>query len=180
MTWIQTFSGKKFSFLDPQPKDICIKDIAHHLGNLCRFVGATRTFYSVAQHSVLVSTIVPDKEARNGLLHDAGEAYYGDISSPLKMAMEQVIGKGWNKIIKRIDEVIKATFNFSESINIKWADQVALATEIRDLIPYYNCVNKLLDPLKLKIIPMSPTIATITFLQHYWRLTNDSNYFCNH
>ena len=53
--WIETYSGKRFYILDPRPQDVDIVDIAHALSLLTRFTGHTREFYSVAQHSVLVS-----------------------------------------------------------------------------------------------------------------------------
>lgn len=181
MTWITTYTGKKFSFIDPQPEDICIKDIAHHLGNLCRFVGASSTFYSVAQHSLLVSKLVPRKEAYNGLMHDAGEAYYGDLSKPFKIAMEQIIGSGWNKIIKHIDEVITVKFGVKESDEVKKADKIILAIEKRDLMHNSVFPIDLPEPLTtVMIFPLNPTIATFSFLRRYWRLTDDSNYFHTH
>lgn len=84
--WIQTFSGKKFYPLDPDPELICIEDIAHALSNECRFGNHSKKFYSVAQHSVQMAancfkSTVLRKEA---LLHDASEAYLSDICRPLK------------------------------------------------------------------------------------------------
>ncbi len=84
--YIATYTGKQFYPLDPRPEDVCLEDIAHSLSNLCRFTGHTDTdrFYSVAQHSVICSTIVAPEAALLALLHDAAEAYLGDISRPLK------------------------------------------------------------------------------------------------
>ncbi len=82
--WIATHSGKRVYLEDPQPQDYCIEDIAHALSNTCRFTGHTPHHYSVAQHSILVSRVVPDGFKLAALLHDASEAYLGDISRPLK------------------------------------------------------------------------------------------------
>ena len=82
--FIQTFTGRMFWPIDPQPDEVDIEDIAHALSNVCRFCGHTREFYSVAQHSVLVSEIVPAAFALEGLLHDATEAYISDVARPVK------------------------------------------------------------------------------------------------
>lgn len=82
--WIQTYSGIAFYPLDPRPDEIRIADIAAGLSHQCRFTGHTKQFYSVAQHSVEVSYLVPKRMALRGLLHDASEAYLCDIARPLK------------------------------------------------------------------------------------------------
>src|ERR1700683_336889 len=82
--WIVTFSGRRFYVLDPRPSDVRIEDIAHSLSLQCRFNGHVKNFYSVAQHSVLVSERCDPADALYGLLHDASEAYIGDMSAPLK------------------------------------------------------------------------------------------------
>lgn len=82
--WIETYSGKQF-YLDGTDTDsIVIEDIAHALANLCRYNGHTNRFYSVAEHSVLVSYAVPKEYALWGLMHDASEAYLSDIPRPFK------------------------------------------------------------------------------------------------
>ena len=171
MTYITTHSGQKFSLIDPQPEDVHIKDVAHHLGRICRFNGAVHTFYSVAQHSVFVSSLVEDQIKFTALLHDAGEAYYGDMSSPFKMAMQELVGSRWDVILDRIDRVIKVSFNlkFTDCSEIRLSDRIAMATEIRDLT-YWNLENMALtlptpDPTKLN--PSGPFFATIDFLDTY-------------
>lgn len=84
MTFIITRSGVRFDVLNPRPEDVRLDDIAHSLSHLCRFVGHTDRFYSVAEHSVLVSQLCDDEAAVFGLLHDAAEAYVGDLASPVK------------------------------------------------------------------------------------------------
>lgn len=87
--WIETYTGRKFYPIDPDPDDINIEDIAHALSLICRFNGHCRFFYSVAQHSLGVQ----EELAREGyskvyqlygLLHDAAEAYLADVISPVK------------------------------------------------------------------------------------------------
>lgn len=81
---IQTFTGKVFDFVNPTEDMIDIQDIAHALSNICRFTGHTTEFYSVARHSVLASRMVPQELSLQALLHDATEAYMGDLNKPLK------------------------------------------------------------------------------------------------
>jgi uncharacterized protein len=93
-SWIQMYSGGKFFPLDPKPEDVKIDDIAHALSNVCRFAGQVKRHHSVAIHSVNVSCLLENihgKEATDlcllGLLHDAPEAYFGDIPQPVKKAI---------------------------------------------------------------------------------------------
>lgn len=174
MTFIQTYSGKKFSFVDPQPDDVRLSDIAQHLGKICRFVGACDDFYSVAQHSIFVSKVVLPPDQYDGLMHDAGEAYYGDFSRPLKMAMEQVLGRGWDTILKSIDAVISEEFNVSSPLpeSVHHADRIALATERRDFLRPSNWAwtIDLPRPHPLRLHPMSWEESIIAFKQRYWEL----------
>lgn len=81
---ITTFTGKDINPFDLNPAQVSITDIAHSLSMNCRFNGHVRFFYSVAEHCVHVSHLVPPKYALWGLLHDATEAYIPDMPSPLK------------------------------------------------------------------------------------------------
>lgn len=85
--WMQTFTGRAFYPLDPRPQDIDHVDIAHALSMTCRYGGHTSRFYSVAEHCVLMSYAVAPEHALWALLHDAGEAYVGDMVRPLKLSM---------------------------------------------------------------------------------------------
>lgn len=85
-----TFSGHSVTPLAPEKVEIM--DIGHALSMLCRYTGHSTSFYSVAEHSVLVSHLVPPEFALEGLLHDAHEAYIGDIGSPLKSHLREFKG----------------------------------------------------------------------------------------
>lgn len=82
---IRTFTGMYVNPLSMRPEDIDIRDIAHHLANLCRYTGACPEHYSVGQHSVLVSLYFDTPRMQlAGLLHDGAEAYLNDLASPVK------------------------------------------------------------------------------------------------
>ena len=88
---IQTFLGQRFNVFDPDPRKIHHKDIAHALSMLCRYGGHSSRFYSVAEHSVLMAihfeALGRQDLARVALMHDATEAYMGDLVRPIKLAM---------------------------------------------------------------------------------------------
>lgn len=112
MTWLRTFTGKRFDPLVPRYEDICIEDIAHSLSNMCRFAGHTSRFYGVAQHSVYVSAIMGgygmDRRAQLvGLLHDASEAYLVDVPRPVKITPQFEF---YRSLEHHLEEMIYAKF----------------------------------------------------------------------
>uniref|UniRef100_UPI00301D7A58 DNA-directed RNA polymerase subunit alpha C-terminal domain-containing protein n=1 Tax=Morganella morganii TaxID=582 RepID=UPI00301D7A58 len=129
MSYITTITGKHIDFANITPDQFCIKDIAAGLSNTCRFTGQLANFYSVAQHSVYVSQIVPPEYALEALLHDATEAYMGDITSPLKAMLPD-----YKAIEKCVDAAIRERFCLPPvmTIDVHRADLVMLATERRD------------------------------------------------
>lgn len=131
MTWVSVSTGKSVSLTNPMPGSIDIRDIAHALSHLCRFTGHTRRLYTVAQHSVLVARAVPEKDRFHGLMHDAPEAYIGDVSSPLKAMLPE-----YKRIEQEIWRTIAWRFSISPTLpeSVKHADLVMLATERRDLL----------------------------------------------
>jgi hypothetical protein len=132
--WMMTFTGRKFFPLDPRPEDIDLRDIAWGLAHQCRYNGHGRFYYSVAEHSVLLSQhfaeALPSREA---LLHDAAEAYIGDVIRPLKRSLPQFV-----EIEAKLERVIFARFNLPAILRdeIKAAD-TAILTDER---------NRLFDP----------------------------------
>lgn len=100
--WILTSTGRRIPLLHPDPADIDIRDIAHALSNQCRYAGHTQFFYSVAEHSWHCSHLFAAAgDALWGLLHDAAEAYLGDVTSPLKRLLPeyQEIEELWMEVI---------------------------------------------------------------------------------
>lgn len=88
MSWIQTYTGKRFYPLAPNPEDICLDDIMHALRLQCRFAGHCKRHYSVLEHSVRVARLLPQEFRGWALLHDASEAYISDLARPLKYLPE--------------------------------------------------------------------------------------------
>jgi len=170
--WCQTFTGLQFWPLDPRPEEICIEDIAHALALTCRFNGHCRCFYSVAQHSYLVSqecgVLDPDWSPIVqlwGLLHDAAEAYIGDMVRPLKRDMP-----AFKDAERAIMRAVCTRFDLpmDEPAIVKHADNILLATEARDLmgappVPWMP----LPEPLPFHIAPASPDMAERMFLSMF-------------
>lgn len=90
-TAIETYTGGFFDYREPSVADITIEDIARSLSMSVRFRGHLSSFYSVAEHSVKVRQLVVEAGRPDlglaALLHDAHEAYVGDIPTPLKVAL---------------------------------------------------------------------------------------------
>jgi 5'-deoxynucleotidase YfbR-like HD superfamily hydrolase len=175
--WAQTFTGKQFWPLDPKAEEVDLMDIAHSLASQPRFNGHCITFYSVAQHSVLVSKIVPPSQALAALFHDASESYTGDIISPLK----RFLPPEFKQIELNIDHAIFKKFNIDiETIDhaaIKKADKIALVTEMRDVMekpPKKWNEDGLFEPSPEKIIPLPPQEAEKLFLERYEELTKNN------
>lgn len=168
---IQLANGGWLWFDDPQPDDIKIEDIASALSKICRYTGHCNKFYSVAQHSVMVSQLVPFRLAMAGLLHDATEAYIGDMSRPLKQLVRERAGDVMRDLENGLHKAISGKFNIyltDEDISfIKWADNTALATEKRDLLPEAGDWPGLPDPVVGRIEPLGPEEAEIEFMNRY-------------
>lgn len=166
--WIQTFSGRQFWPLDPRPEEIFIEDIAHALSNICRFGGHCKKFYSVAEHSYLVSTIVPEEDALSALLHDAPEAYILDIPTPFKKYLV-----GYQEIETRIWLAVSKAFKLPTILSaaIKNADRSVLFTEkiqIMEKQPDEWFISG--EPADVAITCLSPQEAKDLFLKRYYDL----------
>lgn len=161
--------------LDPRPEEICIEDIAHALSNLCRFTGHTRTFYSVAEHSVRVSWACDLNSALWGLLHDASEAYLCDISSPMKRSSD--FGQLYLRAEVKLMAAICQKYNLAESCPavVKICDARMLVTERRDLMGEcdreWRAIDTAVKPYGGRIIPVSPETAEREFLTRFEQLT---------
>jgi hypothetical protein len=174
--WIETFTGLQFHLLNPRPEEICIEDIAHALSLQCRFTGHTRKFYSVAEHSYYVSLVA----ALPGLLHDASEAYIGDLSRPLKHFTP--VGPEYLRIESNIERAIALKFelpwppSFEVLEIVKKADNSILYTEKDQLMTKLDWdVDWTDDPekprMKVQLVGYRPEVIEKIFLQRFFQLT---------
>ena len=170
---IMTRSGRIFDCLEPRAEDVTIGDIAHALSMLCRFCGHVDSFYSVAQHSVLVSRHCAPPDALAGLLHDAAEAYVTDVPGPLKRT-EQLWG--YRTIEYLVQRVIAERFGLPASApaSVRAADEAVLVAEARDLMPpgALSRLGFLHDTSRIDdvIVPLPPQEARAEFLRRYREL----------
>lgn len=171
--WIGTHLGGKFWPLDPHPDDVHIGDIAHALSQQCRYTGHSFRPYSVAEHSILVSSFCPPEFALEGLLHDAAEAYLADVARPVKHRI-----KGLVEIEDRIHQAICTKFNlpFPISPQVKDIDNRILADEREVLFPrsnVYDWFSGWGEPKKLgcDIACLPANAAEVAFIMEFYRLT---------
>jgi hypothetical protein len=167
--WQQVFSGRQFWPLDPRPAEISIEDIAHALSNLCRFGGHCERFYSVAEHSVHVSHVVPASLALVGLLHDATEAYAVDIPRPLKPALS-----GYKQIEHNLWLAIASRYGLAGGMpdEVKAADNAVLLAEQKQIMksaPAPWCIPG--EAADVAILCLAPNDAKQLFLERFAELT---------
>lgn len=186
---ILTYTGKVFDFWEPALKTICIKDIAHALALTNRYGGHTTVPYSVAEHCERMSYLPGDPLVN--LLHDAAEAYIGDIPSPQKKNLGWSIEGGVgakNQTFKILEENLLAKIYIALGVPLLWvthcelkkeikkADLTMLATEVRDLMSestIYFWWTKGIEPLEEKIYPIHWALAEDQFLMRFKELTGE-------
>lgn len=175
MGWIQTFTGRRVDLLHPDPEQIDPVDIAHALANQCRFNGHCKMFYSVAEHSMLGAAMAsPDLEvARYFLLHDAAEAYLGDIVSPLKELLpiyQEMEHDLWLAIAVRFD------LHPRMPDAVKEIDQRMLATEREQVMSPPGRWDCRAEPFSnLQISFLEPMTARTYFLHTFKTLFPEEN-----
>lgn len=167
---IQVYTGRFFDVLNPRPEDIDIRDIAHALSLQCRYGGHVERFYSVAQHSVLVSSLVPAEDALWGLLHDASEAYLVDLPRPVKH--NTGIGTVYREIEEKIMPAMAERFGlpWPEPPSIFIADNRLLFTEKRDLLKPGLEWGMAMEPYPFRIEPWPPEVAESRFKKRFREL----------
>lgn len=171
---ILTYTGRYISLIDLDQTEFHISDIAHALSQTCRFGGHTRQFYSVAQHSVLVSQLVPVEYRLQALLHDAAEAYCGDMVPPLKGLPSMHSYRDYEKVMQsRLLYAFGIIPTDASTTAVKRADLQMLATERRDLMAPDLSSWPVLDgisPRHASISPMMPVPAEALFLKRFKEL----------
>ena len=169
--WILTYTGIHLSFDDFSESMINIEDIAHALSMTVRFNGHCSRFYSVAEHSVLVSHLVDPEYALEGLLHDASEAYLGDVAKPLKNLLPD-----YQIIEGRFENVIAQKFNltFPWPKTVKEVDGRLLADEAIEFHPTYKNDWGIGEPFDVEVIGYNPDKAKELFLNRYYKLIGKS------
>lgn len=172
MSKILLRSGVMHDLLNPAANgDPNIEDIAHALANICRWTGHTSRFYSVAEHCIRAAAIAPPECKLHVLMHDATEAYLGDVATPLKMlvlnyaALEYDHEVWIRRWVKHMAPEGRLFSSFTEQ-----ADRIMLHTEARDLMnaPWA-------DPEFCTEARIHPTIAPVdvagTFIRIFKELT---------
>ncbi|MCA6108971.1 hypothetical protein [Bradyrhizobium cenepequi] len=159
-------SGAWFDFCAPEDSQFTIEDIAHGLANICRYSGQCADFYSVAEHSILVSEIAVGFELE-ALLHDAAEAFLGDITRPLKQMLPE-----YKRIEADVERAILKRFGVIGSVppEVKQADLRVLAAEQRQIMPEGTdgwVRGQKVEPAPIVVRYLPPKEAKRIFLQRF-------------
>lgn len=169
---INTYSGLKFSFSEPKIEQINIFDISRGLAYRGHFGGQTKQFFSIAQHSLLVIDLMPYRFINKpemglaALLHDASEAYTGDMVKPLKLMLPE-----FKKIEEKITKVIFEKFKIDIHLLkiVKEYDKKAQEIEYNTFFKNKNHLNYL-----------KPEEAQVAFMQRYWHYINLMDKYNSH
>lgn len=187
---IPTFTGRRFDPLSPRPQDFCIEDIAHALSQECRYAGQTSRFYSVAEHSVMVSRwaqILVQKSAVSpefqqfpgetehevslwGLLHDASEGL-GLRDIPVPILRNAKWAAGYREAHQHVMSVVAEKFGLGklEPHAVIEADKRMVATEWPQLIHPSQAYeySSLVQSFGTELSCLDPINAEFLFLARY-------------
>jgi hypothetical protein len=154
---IRSYTGRWPTPLNLKPADVCVEDVAHSLSLICRFGGHCSSFFSVAEHSIMVAQRVPPKFRLTALLHDATEAYLGDMVRPVKRHPDMA-AYCFAETIAHIAVHTALGGTFPHDPIIKQADDEQLAWEFDHMRDVKGRAW------------MTPIVAERAFLNEYWRL----------
>lgn len=166
---MQTHSGRRFYPKDPQAADMDPRDIAHALSLLCRYGGHIDRFYSVAEHCILMSMVVPPEDALAALLHDATEAYVVDVPRPLKRYLPEykaIEAEVWKAIAERFNVPLELPASVHE------ADTRILLNETSVLMSNAEVWDSVkgLQPLPIYVVGWEPSSAEAYYLERLTQL----------
>lgn len=167
---IRLASGAEFDFLDPWGSEFTVEDIAGAIGMICRYAGHCRRFYSVAEHSLLVSREAVGFELE-ALMHDAAEAFLGDVTRPLKQLLPR-----YKEIEREVEAAVFSRFGIPRlgAAAVKAADLRVLAAEQRQIMPTGTddwAAAAGVTPAAVTVEFLPPDVAGEAFLGRYRQLT---------
>lgn len=166
--FMHTYNGVDFWPLDPLPHEILLEDIAHALSRICRFNGHTKWHYSVAQHAVIVSLLVPAAYALDALHHDDSEAYLSDLTRPVKKNIPQ-----YKEIESGLEKAIAERFD----LIYPWPEEVhdidtrIVADEATALFKRVPPWTRAYRKVGARILPMPAFIARRMYIHRHRELT---------
>lgn len=165
-----TYTGTRFEITDPKPEQVNIMDIARALSHQCRYNGHIVKFYSVAEHCVRVSRLLPHEFKLWGLLHDAAEAYVGDLTRPIRQLVPD-FDKVEDMALKAVCKRFGLRLPVPDEVWV--ADDAMLVAERRDLlVGNGDRWSYTADPSSVSAItPMTSDEAMMRFLQEFNVLT---------
>ena len=169
---ISIIGGDFFDILSPETSEYSIETIASALSMICRYTGHVDKFYSVAEHCVHVSYAITEKYALEGLLHDASEAFVGDVSSPLKKLLPN-----YKKIEENIQKDICSRFGLIYPLpeDVHKADKQLYWSERKMIAPAKDTLwhGEFRSSRKVEPEGWSPSKAKRKFLNRYNELRHD-------
>lgn len=158
-------SGFVLDLVTPDATGLPIDDIALCLSSQPRWGGGARPWYSVAEHSVMASRLVPKHLAYAALMHDS-EEFFGDWPTPVKFMLDYDYVK---QRLYPVKAALRRWFGFQDDDPaVKHVDLVCRATELRDLLPpSWMDWGYLPEPHPDKIVPVGPDRAYALFLDRF-------------
>jgi hypothetical protein len=152
---IRTWSGLDVDLRFPTVEMILVDDIAAALANVHRFGGHTRRPYTVAEHCLGGLEYSLPQYRLEFLMHDAPEAYLGDVTGPLK----RMCGMDFYRELEgRWAALIAARFGLATELprEVKEIDQRMLVTEQRDLCGRMPLSTDKFPPFRMHIGQVAP------------------------
>ena len=171
---MQVWTGGIYWPLDPRASEVFLLDIAHSLAMQCRYTGHVERFYSVAEHSVHVSHIVPQAMALLGLLHDATEAYLTDVARPVKRHLtnyKEIEQLNWLVIAERFNlpSILPEEIHAADAAMLH-AERAVLMKPLPEITIHTWAMGDVQTPAAVDIQCWSPTQARAEFLARFYEV----------